>query len=494
MEREKKFIKRRDGQYQCSRCGHVTRSREGAKSHYRRKHSSPTNLKNDGLQIPPVIEAPSPQVTTAPPPTYEDFIPSLEDAPLDEKDVLRTIFKKAGVVYRAESIIDTFFASPSTDNLQALDSIMSLGGVVPNARKLVLLNWADVYGIPKTYIEKKYQFPQIDGTPTDNITEQGVKPSIEKDPLDSMIAMMEKRMKMQQMMMMMQSMERMDRGGYMMDTSGQMHKPDPPPVDEKRMRVLDDGSSVEMTDRQWVDYRQGAERLKVQQSAQISKKEIEKIPLKLEDGTVVNIPSDQVDKYMFLTKSMQPDQRKDTYEIVREMEKQRTDLEKRYQQENQTLRDQNMQQMVERLTDNYDKLRQQFAYRPDPIKEMVDTQQQLKEAGIVKPEGERSMDQHTMAINEKKLDTTMALVLQQQSSTHRKVDQLLGIMMPVIQDIAQKGAKKFVERRAEVQGQEVLPYGDQELQNMAQQLDEEIPAPPPDETKPRKSKVLTAGE
>jgi len=134
---------------------------------------------------------------------------------------------------------------------------------------------------------------------------------------------------------------------YMKQATGQAVNLNKKPKEEPKLRDID-GQFVKMTEAEFADYLMGQQYFKLQkekmeQDSKIrlaqedKKKESEKLPLRLEDGTIVNVPSDQVDKYLFMLKSTAPDQKKDLYELMREQEKIRQEMERAHQQQMQQL-------------------------------------------------------------------------------------------------------------------------------------------------------------
>lgn len=437
----------------------------------------------------------------------------------DEMVYLRNTLMKAGVLTRLDSIVDAFSSHSDLDDLPYLDKLMNDSGASTFAKKMALTNWADHRGIDQEYVYRRYPSKDRIIMPM-TAEQQAVEAKAQKDPFDSMTEMMEKQMKLQMMQEQMSSMQmqnmmkqRMLQSGVLFGADGRPFGTSEKTEEEKKVRVLQDGSMADMTDKQWVEYQTGIEQRKLQ-AAQVEKKqESEKIPMRLEDGTIVNVPADQVDKFIFLTKSMQPDQKKDLYELMREQEKTRQEMEKNYQSQAQQMRDQMNQMLLDRQETMIRQLQTQMQSRPNPIQEMVQTQSELKQAGLL-AEGSKDIEQHQMAIQEKKLDTTMNLILQQQAAMNQKTNLLLNALGPIVQQYAQKAAGKLPEpgsgqlranlrdRRKQI-AQEVMPLPEQDLQAMQQQLesglqeDTSAPSAPPPEVlappRPRAKKTLAVG-
>ena len=301
---------------------------------------------------------------------------------------------------------------------------------------------------------------------------------------------------------MMQSQLAQLRSGVRLGTDG---KPIGEVKEEKMMRQLQNGSSVEMTDKQWIAYQTDVERQKTQLALQATKEETkresEKIPIKI-DGTIVHVPADQVDKYIMLSKSMsEPDQKKDVYAIMQEAEKMRHEMQQQYQAEMRVMREKQNDMVLQRQEQMIQQLQSQMQQRPNPIQEMVSTQTELREAGILS-EGTKDVDQHNMAIQEKKLDTTMNLILQQQDAMNKKTNQLITVLSPIAQQYAQDAAQNlpkpgeardgFREKR-KAAAQEIMPLNEDAAAAIEKDLGgfESEEAPPP---RKKESRVLTVGD
>ena len=465
--------------------------------------------------------------------TPNDITPIAEP---DEMVYLRKTLMKAGVLTRLDSIVDAFSSHSDLDDLPYLDKLMNDSGASTFAKKMALTNWADHRRIDQEYIYRRYPSKDRIIMPM-TAEQQAVEAKVQKDPFDSMTEMMEKQMKLQMLQeqmsrlradndsLQMQNMmkQRMLQAGVMFGADGKPFGTSEK-TEEAKLRAVEGGQFVKMTEAEYADYlmRQqqfGLQKEKMEQDTKIrlaqdeKKKESEKIPLRLEDGTIINVPSDQVDKYLFMLKSTAPDQKKDLYELMREQEKTRQEMEKNYQSQAQQMRDQMNQMLLDKQETMIRQLQTQMASRPNPIQEMVHTQEELKSAGLL-AEGSKDIEQHQMAIQEKKLDTTMNLILQQQAAMIQKTNMVLNAIGPIVQQYAQKAAANLPEPgsgklranlrdRRKQMAQEVMPLPEQDLQAMQQQLESELqedtsapPAPPPEAIappKPRAKKTLAVG-
>ena len=445
---------------------------------------------------------------------------------------LRSVLVDAGIGARLDSIIDAF---TDWDDLAELDRLLSMAGAVVHAKRMALHVWAQHRGIPGDYAHKRYP-TSVPPTSVDTVVQPVAVEPKPVDPFDSMMAMMEKQMRMQMMQQQMKMMQSGMTFGPDGRPTGEMPKPrnqvmemmanqlemeimqsqlgqlrggarvgpDGKPLgntEEKKMRALDNGSNVEMTDKQWIDYQIGLEERKTQllllATKEDKKRESDKIPMKI-DGTIVHVPADQVDKYIMLLKSMEPDPKKDIYALMQESEKMRHELQQQHQAEVQLLRDKQTEMLLQRQEQMMQQLQAQMQNRPNPIQEMVTTQTELKEAGILS-EGTKDLDQHNMAIQEKKLDTTMNIILQQQDAMNKKTNQLIAVLSPIAQQYAQEAAQNlpkpgetrdgFREKRKAV-AQEIMPLNEEDARALEMGLNQEAP----EEPEPRKSRVLTVGD
>lgn len=413
--------------------------------------------------------------------------------PLDEMDTLREILANAGVLARRESIISSF-ATKDPDDIPKLDNILVQAGVPFAARRMALMNWSDHRGVDTNYTDTKY--PQ-GGTAKVEAEEKIATQAKSKDPMDIMTETIEKQMKLMTMQMNLQYLQRMMRTGA--DSPPDGLRVVDGPKEEPKLRIMEDGQSVRMTESEWAEYLIGRQRwreqLTLQQSKEEKKKEAEKIPFRLDDGTIVQVPSDQVDKWLFMMKSTSPDNKKDVFELMREQEKSRQDMERFYQQQMQAVKDQNYQMIAERQEQAIRQLQANLQNRPNPIQEMVNTQEELKSAGLLASQEGKGIDQHRLEMQEKKLDTTMQLVVQQQQSLNRKSDQLIAALGPIVQNYAAKAAdnlpqpqdirQQVHERRTNI-AKEVLPVDESALAQIQERLEE-----PREE--PRRRKAMVAG-
>lgn len=434
------------------------------------------------------------------------------ETPLDEAKVLRRVLKDAGLIARVDAITRHFMNHSNLDDVAFLDSLLRGAGASVPVTKWALLGWADHRRGGHDWVNAKYPEQALTFETAEKIAEKKAaeQPKEEESPFKAMKNFFKEQIEMRQSMMMMDYMDKLSAKGLFMTPTGQTVDLNKKPEEEAKLRAVEGGQFVKMTEAEFADYlmRQqqfGLQKEKMEQDSKVrlaqdeKKKESEKIPLRLDDGQIVNVPADQIDKYLFLMKSMAPDQKKDIYELMREQEKTRSEMEKHYQQQMQELRDQNLRMMTDRQEGMIKQLQAQMASRPNPIMEMVQTQEELKQAGLMKQEGE-SIDQHKMVLQEKKLDTTMSLMIQQQASLNRKTDQALGLLAPIAQKFAQEAAedlprpKEFREKglaRRKQRAQEILPIPEQQMEQMQEQLEhppEEIP-----EQEPRRKKAMTVG-
>jgi len=436
------------------------------------------------------------------------------EVPLDEAKVLRRVLKDAGLMARIDAITRHFTNHANLDDLPFLDSLLRGAGASVPVTKWALLGWADHRRGGHDWVNAKYPEQAMTLETAEKIAEKKAaeQPKEEESPFKAMKAFLKEQMEMQQSIMMIDYMKQLSAKGLFVTPTGQTVDLNKKPEEEAKLRAVEGGQFVKMTESEFADYliRQqqfGLQKDKMEQELKMrvaqdeKKKDSEKIPLRLDDGQVVNVPSDQVDKYLFLMKSMAPDQKKDIYELMREQEKTRSEMEKHYQQQMQELRDQNMRMMTDRQEGMIKQLQAQMASRPNPIMEMVQTTEELRQAGLMKPEGE-SIDQHKMVLQEKKLDTTMSLMIQQQASLNRKTDQLLGVLGPIAQKFAQEAAEdlprpkdlrqKGLARRKQL-AQEILPVPEQQMEQMQEQLEQGSSSEEVSEEEPRRKKAMTVG-
>jgi len=399
-----------------------------------------------------------------------------------EEQVLRQYFMHAGSPIRYENVIESFFQQPDQDNLIYLDQLMMQMGMNPPVRMAILNNWADHRGIAKEWLGKQYPSPRSPLIPPSE-SEQITPVSMKKDAIDDMIETTAKQLKLKQMMKMLR------------DIDNEGKTVEPLSREEAKLRILEDGNVVKMTDQEWKEYLVAQLQLRQQREFVGMRKELES----------------QIEKWILLNKSSSSETKKDVYELIQQLEKQRHETERSYQQQIQVLENEQAKMILERQEQMIHQLQQQIATRPNPIQEMVQTQSELKQAGLL-AEGSKDIEQHQMAIQEKKLDTTMSLILQQQAAINQKTNQFLNVVGPILLQYAQKAAERlpepgklradFRERRKQV-AQEVMPLSEQELQAMQQRLESELQedtsapsAPPPEAValpKPITKKTLAIG-
>jgi hypothetical protein len=384
--------------------------------------------------------------------------------PPDEMGALRVVLKNAGVVVRRESIV-TAFSEANPDDLKQLDELLNEAAVPFAARRMVLRNWAIHRGTPMGYIDVKYpKAATIAKVEQEEEALEKKERTKALDPIDEMI-------------------DQMAQG----KTAAPPGMPAPKDKEEPKFRILENGQTIEMTESKWTDYVIAQQRWKEQAALNASreekKKEVEKIPFRLEDGTIIQVPADQVDKWLFMMKSTQPpEDKKDVFEMIREQEKTRQEMERFYQQQMSQLKDQNYQMLAERQEQSIRQLQANLQNRPNPIQEMVQTQEELKKAGLVTPPGGMGQDEHRFQLQEKTLDATMQLVVQQQQSFNRKGDQLIAALGPMMQNYALKAVanlpqpqelgQQLRQTRTSI-AKEVLPIDQSAIERVAEQLESE---------------------
>jgi len=333
----------RDGKHKCLLCGHITPTYEGIKSH-RRRHHSESEME--------VEKRPSPSATLRIEPD-DKSIGDLDwdelEVPVDETKVLQRVLRDAGMLARVDAVTRHFMNHSNLDDIPYLDSLIRSSGASVPVTKFALLGWADHRRGGHEWVNAKYPEQAMTLESAEKIAEKKAaeQPKEEESPFKTMKNFFKELMEMQQSMMMMDYMDHLRAKGLFMTPTSQAVNLNKKPKEEPKLRDID-GQFVKMTEAEFADYLMKQQYFKLQkekmeQDSKIrlaqedKKKESEKLPLRLEDGRIVTVPSDQVDKYLFMLKSTAPDQKKDLCELISSQEKIRQEMERAHQQQMQQL-------------------------------------------------------------------------------------------------------------------------------------------------------------
>jgi len=243
-----------------------------------------------------------------------------------------------------------------------------------------------------------------------------------------------------------------------------------------RTHVLDDGSTVRVTDREWLEYMQAMKRMEIMKNKKEARDEEEKIPYDYH-GQIIKVSPSQLPYMMSQSSNPHDDKLK---EVEKRLEDERRNVDRLERERTED----RIAGYISSIKEEQDKIKQTLSQ--DPLDAFLSREEKLEKLGYSR--GKKSLDEHSMELEKLDRSKRLDMLEHQYSSLQGKVDKFIDIAAPVIRKRLEKSVgETFEERRGKLK-----EYSEAEQREILQRL-EKPPTPslvnPPSSKYKKKIKI-----